>query len=297
MSLNNSASTVLNYYVDPGKDGDHSFFDGTIIESRREYAEVPVQVMDLRRQEQRFSLDRQGFQLLMHPSIEKDFDDTARIKDVYYRECAEVLQNITGATRVHIMSHIVRRQSWEKAIEDEKHLPDMEPVKQPSTARFVHVDQSYTGARALLDLYLPEESEKLTKTRWAIVNFWRPIQTINREALCVCDAQSVSDQELRERPLKMAPQKCDAPAMADVYRMDNSMWSVVPPKCPEQHRWYYASHMVPDEALCLKIFDSKLDGTARRTPHTAFTTKGDFGPPRNSLETRCFVFWEDQSCE
>lgn len=94
MSLNNSASTVLNYYVDPGKDGDHSFFDGTIIESRREYAEVPVQVMDLRRQEQRFSLDRQGFQLLMHPSIEKDFDDTARIKDVYYRECAEVLQNM-----------------------------------------------------------------------------------------------------------------------------------------------------------------------------------------------------------
>lgn len=94
MSFNNSASTILNYYVDPGKDGDNSFFDGTIIESRRKYAEVPVQVMDLRRQEGHFLLDRQGFQLLMHPSIEKDFDDTARIKDFYYRECAEVLQNM-----------------------------------------------------------------------------------------------------------------------------------------------------------------------------------------------------------
>ena len=66
------------------------------------------------------------------------------------------------------MSHIVRRQSWEKAIEDEKDLPDMEPVKQPSTGRFVHIDQSYNGARALLDLYLPEESEKLRKTRWYV---------------------------------------------------------------------------------------------------------------------------------
>lgn len=94
MPLDNSASTILNYYVDPGKDGDHSFFDGTIIESRREYAEVPVRVRDLRRQDEEYSLDRQGFQLLMHPSIEKEFDDTARIKDVYYRECAEALQNM-----------------------------------------------------------------------------------------------------------------------------------------------------------------------------------------------------------
>lgn len=142
-------------------------------------------------------------------------------------------------------------------------------------------------------LFIP--SEKAYDYRRAIVNFWRPIEIINREALCVCDAQSVSDEELRQRPLKMAPQKGAAPAMADIYRMDNSMWSVVPPGNPEQHKWYYASHMTPDEVLCLKIFDSKLDGTARRTPHTAFTTRDDFGPPRNSLETRCLVFWQNQS--
>lgn len=64
------------------------------------------------------------------------------------------------------MSHIVRRQSWEKGIEDEKDLPDMEAIKQPSTARFVHVDVSYTGARAILDISLPDESEKLAKSRW-----------------------------------------------------------------------------------------------------------------------------------
>ena len=113
----------------------------------------------------------------------------------------------------------------------------------------------------------------------------------------MCDAQSVSDEELRERPLKMASLKDAAPMMADPYRKDNSLWSVVPPANPEQHKWYYAPGMIPDEVLCFKIFDSKLDGTARRTPHTAFTTSDDFGPPRNSLEARCLVFWEDQSCE
>lgn len=51
-------------------------------------------------------------------------------------------------------------------MEDEKSLSDMEPIKQPSTARFVHVDLSYSGARTLLDLNLPEESETLSKTRW-----------------------------------------------------------------------------------------------------------------------------------
>lgn len=114
----------------------------------------------------------------------------------------------------------------------------------------------------------------------------------------MCDARSVSDEELRERPLKMAPQKGDAaPSMVDVYRQDNSLWSVLPPKNPDDHKWYYTSQMRPDEALFIKIFDSKRDGTARRTPHTAFTTPYDFGPPRNSLEVRCLAFWEDQSCE
>ena len=63
------------------------------------------------------------------------------------------------------------------------------------------------------------------------------------------------------------------------------------------HQWYYASEMKPDEALMIKCFDSKKDGRARRTPHTAFQTDKDFGGPRQSIEVRCLVFWEDQDAE
>lgn len=60
------------------------------------------------------------------------------------------------------------------------------------------------------------------------------------------------------------------------------------------HRWYFASQMTPDEVLLIKCYDSKEDGRARRTPHSAFKTDLDEGPARESIEVRCLVFWEDQ---
>jgi hypothetical protein len=63
------------------------------------------------------------------------------------------------------------------------------------------------------------------------------------------------------------------------------------------HRWYYKRHMDLDDVLLIKIFDSKKDGRARYTPHTSFTSEEDHGDPRNSIEIRCFVFWEDQTLE
>ena len=51
----------------------------------------------------------------------------------------------------------------------------------------------------------------------------------------------------------------------------------------DKHKWYYASKLGPDEALLFKQFDTKTDGRARQTPHTAFQSKEDDGPPRQSM--------------
>lgn len=64
-----------------------------------------------------------------------------------------------------------------------------------------------------------------------------------------------------------------------------------------EHRWYYASRMRPDEALFIKCFDSKMDGRARCSPHSAFRTEFDEGGPRESCEVRCLVFWEGEDVE
>lgn len=60
------------------------------------------------------------------------------------------------------------------------------------------------------------------------------------------------------------------------------------------HRWYYAKGMTTEEAYVFVCYDSR-DGRARFTPHTGFrdpTTSPD-APPRQSIEIRAYVFWED----
>lgn len=60
-------------------------------------------------------------------------------------------------------------------------------------------------------------------------------------------------------------------------------------------RWYYAKGIDTDEAYVFVCYDSR-EGRARFTPHTGFkdpTTSPD-APPRQSIETRAFVFWENE---
>jgi hypothetical protein len=64
------------------------------------------------------------------------------------------------------------------------------------------------------------------------------------------------------------------------------------------HRWFYKSNLTPDEVLFIKCFDSKLDGRARRVPHTAFQIPGtEDKEGRESIEVRALVFHEGESLE
>jgi len=60
-------------------------------------------------------------------------------------------------------------------------------------------------------------------------------------------------------------------------------------------RWYYAKGITAEEAYVFVCYDSRED-RARFTPHTGFTDPTT--PPdalaRHSIETRAYVFWEDE---
>lgn len=49
-------------------------------------------------------------------------------------------------------------------------------------AAFVHVDQSENGAIQVLqdNVKPPELAQQLRKTRWSLVNVWRPINNANK---------------------------------------------------------------------------------------------------------------------
>ncbi len=200
----------------------------------------------------------------------------------------------TGATRVHPFSHITRRQTWEAATLAGEGFPDKEAVKMVVPARFVHIDQSYDGALEVLRDNLGSDlTTSLSKTHWGIINVWRPIhKPITRDPLAVCDARSVPESDLVMVPAVL-PSKGSGTYDNVSSGGGFETWSV---KANPDHRWYFASGMVPEEVLLIKIFDSKKDGRPRRVPHTAFvdpSTAHRDHPPRESIEVRCLVFWEN----
>ncbi len=68
----------------------------------------PAVVHDARGREAEFSLDKNGFQFVRWPSVEKDFTDDNVIKEKYYPEVERILKEVTGAKRVHIFDHTIR---------------------------------------------------------------------------------------------------------------------------------------------------------------------------------------------
>lgn len=130
--------------------------------------------------------------------------------------------------------------------------------------------------------HLPSEAEKLLKTRHQIINVWRPIKKILKDPLAVADAHSVPDSDL-------VP-------VALIYPDRHGETYTVRPN--EKHKWHYLYGQDVDEVTLIKCFDSKLDGRARRIPHTAFANpehENDYS--RESIEVRCLVFHEDESAE
>ena len=210
--------------------------------------------------------------------------------------CLTSYQNYsTGASRVQRFSHIIRRQPFQKAIDTAHTLDPSDVIPFMTPAMYVHVDQSYEGAVQVLEQNLPaEEANKLGTTRWGIINVWRPIErVVTREPLAVCDATTVPESDLRSI-LAVLPKTGDGYFKKVSKGEGFEIWNIA---ANPAHRWYYASEMTPDETLFIKCFDSKKDGRARRSPHSAFRSKTDSGPPRQSIEVRCLVFWEDQEVE
>jgi hypothetical protein len=225
-------------------------------------------IRDLRSIASGISLDEQGFAAIRHRSALSDFTDDDAIRRVYYPEAEALVKAVTGADRVFIFDHVVRR-----------HIPGAEDlrssVRQP--ARRVHVDHTARSAPQRVRDLLPEEAERLLAGRVQIINVWRPIRGPVRDApLAVADARSVAPGDLVPSDL-VYPHR-----VGETYSVTYN----------PAHRWFYLKEMATDEALLLKCYDSATDGRARFTPHTAFndpTAPAD-APPRESIELRTLVF-------
>ncbi|WP_024515344.1 CmcJ/NvfI family oxidoreductase [Bradyrhizobium sp. Tv2a-2] len=216
-----------------------------------------------------FSLDRQGFELVRHPTVVRNFYDDEEVKRVYYPAVEAFLKATLKADRVLIFDHTVRRR-----VEGAADIRGAGP-RQPATR--VHVDQTASSGANRVREHLPDEAEELLKGRVQVINLWRPIRGPLRDSpLAMLDGTTVKDGDLIASDL--------------IY--PNRQGETYSVRFNPGHRWFYFRDMTPDEAILLKCYDSATDGRTRFGPHTAFvdpTTPTD-APPRESIELRTLVF-------
>ena len=242
-----------------------------------EHAEVPPQyqqqemtIRNGRPLREIFKLDTHGFVFTDHATAMTDFTNAGERKRVYDREVEELIKQHSGASEVLVFDHTIR-------IGDEqaqKAIGARPPVKG------VHNDYTEnSGPRRLRDIVGDAEAERRFQKRWAIIQVWRPIRgTVMIDPLGICDGRTIPQQGF------ILLQRRYRDRTAEVYHIAHN---------PE-HVWFYFPQMERDEALVFKVFDTDASLPTRFTAHTAFddpNTPAD-APPRESIETRTFAFWD-----
>ena len=219
------------------------------------------------------SLDKEGFQLALQESAVQDFYDQEEVKSTYYPEVERLLKEATGAEKVVIFDHQVRNlllaQRGEKGARE--------------YGKAVHNDYTArSGPRRVRDHLPSSEADQRLKNRFAEINVWRPIRgPIESTPLALCDARSIEAKDFVPSDLIYRDK------IGETYRFTYN------PK----HRWYYFPRLARDEVILLKCYDSKEDGRARFTAHSAFEdpTSAPDAAPRESIEVRALVFWQSET--
>ena len=231
--------------------------------------EHPVRIHDARAEAGRLALETTGFTLLNRPTAVTDFTDPAEVKAVYYPEIEALVKELTGASRVLIFGDIVRS--------DASGTPDSR-----LPARGAHVDYNEDTVRMWTGMLVgKDEAERLLQGRFMLMNLWRPITTVEKTPLALCDASTVLESDLNPSEIRGGLDNPDTPPMCGFNLSHNPA-----------HRWYYVPRMQPDEILAFKLCDSDR-GRLQWTGHTAIDdpTSAPDAAPRKSIEIRTISFF------
>jgi hypothetical protein len=217
------------------------------------------------------TLDAEGAALIDFSTRLTNYDDDSLLRSLYYPEAAAAIKAHTGASRVVVFDHNVRRGLALPVAPGQTHRG--RPV--------LHAHTDYTGSSAVNRLrgLLGDEAESLLVHRFMQVNLWRPIRGPLRDApLAVCDASSIGATALTAVDLLYPGRR------GEIYYLSHE---------PTQ-RWYFAPDMQPDEAWLLKNFDSATGSSARFAAHSAFIDPTPHANvlPRESIEVRAFALFD-----
>ena len=270
-----SVRATMNYTVDNGIPPDYYFYepDPSVKLNPPGTDAREVAIHDAWPIKDQISLDKEGFELhdFTGPHGEfAAFDDDAQIKSTFYKQVVEFVKAHTGAKRVEVFDHTIRKRL-------PADLKAQTTVQRPAVM-LVHSDYTVASGPQRVRDVVADDADELLKGRVAFYNVWKPLATQVRELpLAMVDAQTHDDADMLRMELKYKERT------GEIYVMRHS------PK----HRWMYFPLMQASTALLLKTYDSATDGRCRFMGHSAFedpTTPAN-APKRESIEVRTMAFF------
>ena len=309
MSTESESSLLRNgkVYTKRDLDGSDSGSKGIILEKHF------VTVKDARNSSTKdiIGLDNSGFEILDSKTKDKtlDFLDSQSVIESYYKECAGIIKEMTGAQHVLPFDHNIRSASGKKSkvkisggqqVQGPAHVVHGDYTLRSAPDRIRQLSQAPTGNDTLSSANNEKKSlitrtqadEIFTGRRFAIINLWRNISLLPVEVnpIALCDASTVCNDDLVVFEIHYAD------------RIGENYFS----KHNQKHKWFFYPNMTIDEALLIKQWDShgnlpaceeQGSDTMEASLPCTFSFHSAFEPPnvredapdRWSIEVRCVV--------
>ncbi|KAJ3512656.1 hypothetical protein NLJ89_g3398 [Agrocybe chaxingu] len=216
--------------------------------------EKEVVIENIRGKEDTVSLDASGFQYVHAPAKHKSFVDDEEVRREYYPESIELLKRLTGASRVELFDHTIRRRRPGEI--------DDSPDKRQPVAQ-VHVDQTTAASIARVHRHLPAtDAPRLLERRFQIINL-----SVDQKGDMFPVALIYPDREGETQGVKFN---------------ENHKWKYLRGMTPDEVVLIKCFDSIQDGSVA--VF----------TPHTGFSdpaTPPD-APLRESIELRALVFYD-----
>lgn len=134
------------------------------------------------------------------------------------------------------------------------------------------------------------EMQRKDVPRYAAFSAWRPLSTVRRDPIAVCDSRSVKLEDYAKVSYRAVSDRTGS----GEYHLEAAWLS--PPGEGTQQRWYWCPEQRPDEVLFIKFADTQAEvqeGVSAGCAHLSPRLEGGEGEEvRRSVECRLLVFWE-----
>ena len=182
-------------------------------------------------------------------------------------------------------------------------IPDQKQAKEGGTpVRSIHIDYSPAGARSMLrntrldiieeakDIFASEDEalasgKPYQGRRYAIYSIWRPLKTVKRDPLVLCDPNSI------DRKRDLIEDYSKRPGVNGDFIGGVLMLSGFH---AEEQKWYWLEEQREDEVYFLQFYDSFAEREGRHpgVPHGSPELVGvECRENRESIESRVVAFW------